>query len=55
VSQAKAADECFMSSATSFILPVTTIDEHTVGTGAPGPVAQRLRAAYFERAERLAQ
>ena len=55
VSQAKAADECFMSSATSFILPVTTIDDHTVSTGAPGPVAHKLRAAYFERAERLAQ
>lgn len=54
VAQAKSADECFMSSATSFILPVTTIDDHTVSTGAPGPVAQRLRAAYFERAERLA-
>jgi D-alanine transaminase len=53
VAQAQAADECFMSSATSFILPVTTIDMHTVGTGAPGPIAQRLREAYIERAERL--
>jgi D-alanine transaminase len=55
VAQAKAADECFMSSATSFILPVTTIDEHTVGRGESGPVTQRLRAAYVERAERLTQ
>jgi D-alanine transaminase len=53
VEQAQAADECFMSSATSFILPVTTIDTHTVGAGAPGPIAQRLREAYIERAERL--
>jgi hypothetical protein len=51
--QAKAADECFMSSATSFILPVTTIDEHLVGRGEGGPVTQRLRAAYVERAEQL--
>jgi D-alanine transaminase len=55
VTQAKAADECFMSSATSFILPVTTIDEHAVGRGECGPVTQRLRAAYVERAERLTQ
>jgi D-alanine transaminase len=55
VAQAKAADECFMSSATSFILPVTTIDEHRVGAGVPGPVAARLRGAYLERAERLTQ
>ena len=53
VAQAKAAAECFMSSATSFILPVTKIDEHTVGTGAPGPVSTRLRAAYLGRADRL--
>lgn len=53
VAQAKAADECFMSSATSFILPVTTIDDHTVGRGTPGSVSQQLRAAYLERAERL--
>ena len=51
VSQAKAAAECFMSSATSFILPVTTIDEHSVSGGMPGAITQRLRAAYIERAD----
>ncbi|WP_309671355.1 D-amino acid aminotransferase [Gemmatimonas sp.] len=55
VAQAKAADECFMSSATSFILPVTTIDHDTVRTGAPGAITQRLRGAYIERADRLTQ
>ena len=53
VTQAKAASECFMSSATSFILPVTTIDDDHVSGGAPGPVTVRLRAAYLERAGQL--
>lgn len=53
VAQAKASTECFMSSATSFILPVTAIDDHTVGSGTPGPVTQRLRDAYIARALQL--
>ena len=55
VTQARAADECLMSSATSFVLPVTRIDDHTVADGAPGPVTMRLRAAYLARATRLTQ
>ena len=53
VVQAKGARECLMSSATSFLLPVTKIDHDLVGDGEPGPVAQRLRAAYLERARAL--
>ena len=53
VAQAKGANECLMSSATSFLLPVTKIDHDLVGDGEPGPVAQRLRAAYLERARAL--
>jgi D-alanine transaminase len=53
VAQAKGARECLMSSATSFLLPVTMIDHDMVGDGEPGPVAQRLRAAYLERARAL--
>ncbi|MES2525383.1 MAG: D-amino-acid transaminase [Gemmatimonadota bacterium] len=47
------ADECFMTSATSFVLPVTRIDERTIGDGTPGPCTTALRNAYLERAERL--
>jgi D-alanine transaminase len=50
VEQACAADECFLSSATSFVLPITRIDDATVGSGAPGPVTQRLRDGYVARA-----
>jgi D-alanine transaminase len=53
VDQAIRADECFITSATSFVLPVTHIDEHVVGNGAPGPVTQRMRDAYLLRAHRL--
>lgn len=41
-----AADEVLLSSASKEILPVVTIDGQTIGSGAPGPVFQRLYAAY---------
>ena len=53
VDQARAADECFITSATSFVLPITRIDDTVVGTGAVGPVTTRMRDAYLSRAQRL--
>lgn len=53
VDEARAADECFITSATSFVLPVTRIDDATIGSGQSGPVATRLREAYLARAARL--
>lgn len=50
VAEAHAADELFLSSATSFVLPVTRLDETLVADGKPGVVTQRLRALYIERA-----
>ena len=50
LAEASAASECFLTSATNFLVPVTRIDDVPIGTGAPGPVATQLRAAYFERA-----
>lgn len=41
-----AADEVILSSASKELLPVVTIDGRTIGTGKPGPVFQRLYAAY---------
>ena len=43
-----AADEVLLSSASKEILPVVTIDGKTIGKGVPGPVFQRLYAAYQE-------
>lgn len=53
VDDAKQADECFMSSATSFVYPITRIDSHVVGGGSPGPISLQLRQAYLDRARRL--
>lgn len=53
VAEACAADECFLTSATSFVLPVTCVNETPIHGGAPGPISTRLRAAYFDRAKTL--
>lgn len=52
VDEARAADECLLSSATGFVLPVTHIDSQPVRTGEAGPIAKQLRAAHFARAKR---
>ena len=49
----RSADEAFITSATSFVLPVISLDGAPVGGGRPGPVTTRLREAYIARAERL--
>ena len=36
------------------VTPITVIDEKTIGTGKPGPVAQRLREIYLNHARRTA-
>lgn len=53
VDDACECDECFMTSATSFVLPIIQIDGRAVGSGQPGPVAARLREAYINRARKL--
>ncbi len=45
LAQAQAAQEAFITGATSLVLPVTAIDGQKIGSGAPGPVALALRAA----------
>ena len=54
VDEAKAADEAFITSASAFVMPVVAIDEAAVGTGAPGPVARRLREIYLDEMRRTA-
>ncbi len=41
-----AADELMLSSATKEVLPITTLDGQSIGNGRPGPITQRLYAAY---------
>ena len=47
---AVAAREAFTTGAGALVLPVIAIDGRPVGTGAPGPVAARLRKLYIEHA-----
>ena len=40
------ADEVFVTGTMGGLAPVVTVDGRTIGTGRPGPVTDRLRAAY---------
>jgi len=48
VEEALAAREAFLTSASSFVMPVVRIDGESVDDGRPGPVAARLRARYLD-------
>ncbi len=50
--EAMAADEAFITSATTFVMPVVGIDAAEIGDGRPGPVAARLRDIYIEECHR---
>jgi D-alanine transaminase len=47
VAEAKYASEAFLTSTTSDVLPVVAIDGDPVGNGKPGPLSEKLRAAYL--------
>ncbi len=54
IEEAKAADEAFITSASTFVMPVVEIDGAPVGSGAPGPVAARLREIYLDESRAVA-
>ena len=54
VAEAKQAREAFLTSTTSFVLPIVTLDGDKIGDGKPGPLAKRLRELYFAYMERAA-
>ena len=47
VDEALAADEAFLSSATTLVMPIVEIDGHQIGGGQPGPVARQMREYYI--------
>jgi D-alanine transaminase len=51
LTEALDAEECFITSATSLVMPVVSIDGHTIHNGAPGPTALRLREIYLDFAK----
>ncbi len=48
IDEVKNAAEAFITSASTFVLPVVSIDGHPVGEGKPGPVATGLRELYIQ-------
>ena len=54
ISEAQEADEAFITSASTFVMPVVEIDGSPVGAGVPGGVAARLREIYLEESIKTA-
>jgi D-alanine transaminase len=48
IAEAQEADEAFITSASTFVMPVVEIDSQPLGTGTPGPWVTRLREIYLE-------
>ncbi|MCA0871656.1 D-amino-acid transaminase [Seohaeicola saemankumensis] len=54
IEEAKEADEAFITSASTFVMPVVEIDGAQLGDGTPGRVAPRLREIYLEESRKAA-
>lgn len=54
IAEAQAADEAFITSASTFVMPVVEIDGVALGDGTPGPVARRLREIYLDESRKAA-
>ncbi|MFW5745259.1 MAG: aminotransferase class IV [Spirochaetota bacterium] len=50
LSEARAAREAFLTSASRGVVPIVRIDEQPIGTGKPGPITRELTARYDVRA-----
>ena len=47
------ADECFVTNTSMEIMPVTRVDQTTIGNGLPGPLTGRLRSLFKQSLPRL--
>ncbi|MFK7891021.1 MAG: D-amino-acid transaminase [Granulosicoccus sp.] len=50
IEEARQASEAFVTSASSFVMPVVNIDGVDLGSGEPGPVSTALRKIYIQTA-----
>ena len=54
VDEVKSADEAFITSASTFVMPVVEFDGVLIGVGKPGNVSKRLREIYIEESRNRA-
>jgi len=54
VEEAKNAREAFLTSTTSFVKPITQVDDSVIGNGHPGTTTRTLLAAYLDFARKIA-
>jgi len=47
------ADEAFLTSTTRELVPIVQVDDHRIGSGAPGPITQALLRHFRDAADRL--
>ncbi|MEO3430112.1 D-amino-acid transaminase [Pelagibius sp. CAU 1746] len=55
VEEAKAAKEAFLTSSTSLVLPITSLDDQPIGNGHPGILTGKLRQVYIDYMQSLKQ
>ena len=48
VEEAKKANEAFLTSSSTFVIPVTSLDGEKIGDGNPGPMTKKLRQLYVD-------
>ncbi|HEY9549524.1 MAG TPA: aminotransferase class IV, partial [Kiloniellaceae bacterium] len=53
VEEARGAREAFLTSSTSFVLPVTQLDGKPIGNGHPGILTGKLRQHYLDYMQSL--
>ena len=54
IEEAKDADEAFITSASTFVMPVVEIDGIALHDGVPGPLSRRLREIYLDESLKAA-
>lgn len=52
LSETVEGDEFFMTGTTTEVMPVVSIDGKRIGSGAPGPITQKLQSAFCEQVKR---
>ncbi|MBN8294121.1 D-amino-acid transaminase [Rhodobacter sp. NTK016B] len=54
IEEAQQADEAFVTSASTFVMPVVSVDGAALGDGTPGHVAARMREIYLDEMRKAA-